>query len=102
MKLLSYSPHKKRKRKRKRKRRRRILHQLSYKSFINFDGNSEAHQRQEVVLLDIDWSPKLLNLWLVAVCSLNLLSLKLPCCQGTWRSIFRMRGIVALAEEAVF
>jgi len=52
MKLLSYSPHKKRKR--KRKRRRRILHQLSYKSFVNFDGNSEGHQRQEVVLLEID------------------------------------------------
>jgi hypothetical protein len=52
MKLLSYSPHKKRRR--KRKRRRRILHQLSYKSFINFDGNSEGHQRQEVVPLEID------------------------------------------------
>jgi hypothetical protein len=50
MKLLSYSPHKKR----KRRRRRRILHQLSYKSFINFDGNSEGHQRQEVVLLEIN------------------------------------------------
>jgi hypothetical protein len=48
MKLLSYSPHK------KRKRKRRILHQLSYKSFINFDGNSEGDRRQEVVLLEID------------------------------------------------